>query len=95
MRTNYNVTGKERKNLSQKIKTLKSERKNLVEAIAAITGEKAKYQGAPTFSYKIGAYTNGKGGTLICEDSKEADMLVEKLVDRSFAPADESFLKSS
>ena len=46
MRTNYNVTGKERK--------------NLVEAIAAITGEKAKYQGAPTFSYKIGAYTNGK-----------------------------------
>ena len=81
MRTNYNVTGKERK--------------NLVEAIAAITGEKAKYKGAPTLSYKIGAYTNGKGGTLICADSKEADMLVEKLVDRSFAPADESFLKSS
>ena len=35
------------------------------------------------------------GYTMMYEFSKEADMLVEKLVDRSFAPADESFLKSS
>ena len=46
----YNVTG--------------DRRKALVAEISNYTGEKAVYQNAPTFAYRIGAYTVDKSGTL-------------------------------
>ena len=39
-------------------------RKELVAAIANYTGNRAVYQNAPTFSYRIGQYTIDKNGTL-------------------------------
>ncbi len=46
----YNVTG--------------DRRKSLVESIANYIGERAIYQNAPTFAYRIGSFTIDKNGTL-------------------------------
>ena len=59
MKTNFNVTG--------------SERKRLVQTICKATGEKAKYLGMPSMAYEIGAFTVDKTGALEFSDSTERE----------------------
>ena len=78
MTISFNVTGKERK--------------ALVQALSEITFSEAVYAGAPSFDYQVGDYTIDKNGVLSYPDtlSKEAvALVVEKLSERGFAPADE------
>lgn len=44
------------------------ERKRLVKALEEATGEKAQYQGAPSFAYQVGGYTVTKEGNLEFEN---------------------------
>lgn len=62
-----------------------AERKELVAAIAEITGEKSKYLGAPSMAYQIGDYQVSKEGILSGPDSEEAESLIEELSSRGFA----------
>ena len=78
MTVSFNVTGKERK--------------ALVQALSEIVFSEAVYAGAPSFDYQVGDYTIDKNGVLSYPDtlSKEAvALVVEKLSERGFAPADE------
>lgn len=72
MELKFNVTG--------------SERKALVNAIAEITGEKAKYKGMPSAAFEIGEYTVDRNGTLITAnvDVSRDELLVEKLAEKGF-----------
>jgi hypothetical protein len=58
-----------------------AERKELVAAIAEITGEKSKYLGAPSMAYQIGDYQVSKEGILSGPDS---DDLTLELSNRGF-----------
>lgn len=58
-----------------------AERKELVAAIAEITGEKSKYLGAPSMAYQIGDYRVSKEGILSGPDS---DDLTLELSNRGF-----------
>ena len=67
----YNRTGKERK--------------ELVTAIAEITGAEAVYKGVPSCNYEVDYFTIDKEGTLIFDDSadsEEVEQLLEKLLER-------------
>lgn len=55
-----------------KIASLTDDRKKLIKALEEATSLKAKYLGAPSFSYEIGPYTVTRDGTLLVEDA-EAD----------------------
>lgn len=59
MKLNYNVTG--------------ADRKRLVEAISYFTETKAKYLGAPSFTYQVGDYTIDKSGVLAGPDNHELE----------------------
>ena len=61
MKTNYNVTG--------------SERKALVKAIADHLGEKAVYLRTPTYAYQIGDFTVTKDGTLEFSDWTDSEVV--------------------
>ena len=61
-----------------------AERKELVAAIAEITGEKSKYLGAPSMAYQIGDYQVSKEGILSGPDSDEAEHLTTELSSRGF-----------
>ena len=58
-----------------------AERKELVAAIAEITGETSKYLGAPSMAYQIGDYKVSKEGILSGPDSDE---LTSELSNRGF-----------
>ena len=78
MTVSFNVTGKERK--------------ALVQALSEIVFSEAVYAGAPSFDYQVGDYTIDKKRCSVLPDtlSKEAvALVVEKLSERGFAPADE------
>lgn len=63
------------------------ERKDLVNAIAEITGAKALYKGVPTCNYEVDYYTIDKEGTLTFDDaadSSEVEYLLEQLLERGF-----------
>ena len=64
----------------------KEERKALVKAISEITGQKAVYQGAPSFAFSVGAYTIDRDGTLLCGDADgdAPDGLLSELAARGF-----------
>lgn len=73
MEVKFNVTG--------------NERKELVAAIAEITGEKPRYKGVPSCAYEIGCFTVDRVGTLTCEneeDDKIEDFLT-RLADMGYA----------
>ena len=55
MKVNYNIQ--------------KEERKAMVAVVSKALGEKPVYCGAPTFSYKIGAFEITKGGSLCFDDA--------------------------
>ena len=48
-------------------------RKDLVKALATITGESAQYQGAPSFAYQVGYITIDKNGNLHMNDHADPD----------------------
>ena len=58
------------------------ERKNLVNAIVEITGQAAKYNGAPAFTYTIGDYTVERDGSITTDT--EMDTLATELQRRGF-----------
>lgn len=70
MNINFNVTGQARK--------------ELVKAIEELSGQKAKYLGAPGMAYQIGAYHVSRTGELSWEEGTDAEMLVEALLERGF-----------
>jgi len=70
MNLNYNVSGKNRK--------------ELVTAISEITGIEAKYAGVPSCAYRIGEIEVGKTGT-VTGDERQLKSLKEKLSERGFA----------
>lgn len=59
------------------------ERKNLVKAIAEITGQVARYNGAPGFTYTIGNITVERDGS-ITADAAEMNALAAELQSRGF-----------
>lgn len=66
MKTNFNVTG--------------SERKRLVQTISKSCGEGSRYLGAPSMAYEVGPFTVSRDGTLEFSDSTDSE-IVEKLYD--------------
>lgn len=81
MRANYNRTGKERK--------------ELVNAIAEITGEKAEYKFVPTCAYEIGDITVDKDGGVSCEDEEKMQKVMEALKEKGFTAEDEQDIVES
>lgn len=64
-----------------------AERKRLVQAIAKWLDCKAKYLGAPSFSYKVDYFTIEKDGTLTFDDRADSEVierLLEHLYDEGF-----------
>lgn len=61
-------------------------RKELVQAISAITGEKAKYLFLPTKAYRIGSIMVWKNGAMECEDGELFQKVVKELETRGFKP---------
>ena len=59
------------------------ERKNLVKAIAEITGQNARYNGAPGFTYIIGNITVERDGSITADDT-EMNALATELQSRGF-----------
>ena len=59
------------------------DRKNLVKAIAEITGQAAKYNGAPVFTYTVGNITVERDGSITADDT-EMNTLVAELQRRGF-----------
>ena len=59
------------------------ERKALVNAVSEITGDPAKYLGAPSMAYQIGRYQIDREGTLTGVDG---DGIIEDLKERGFIP---------
>ena len=70
MKANYNLTG--------------TKRKELVNAIAEITGEKADYKRMPTCAYEIGDITVDKDGSVTCEDEEKLKKVMEALNEKGF-----------
>jgi hypothetical protein len=75
MRANYNRTG--------------TERKELVNAIAEITGEKAEYKFVPTCAYEIGDITVDKDGVVVCDDEQKLKQLMAELTKKGFIVEEE------
>ena len=71
MKANYNLAG--------------TKRKELVQAIAEITGEKADYMRMPTCAYEIGDITVDKDGSVTCEDEEKMQRVMEALNEKGFA----------
>jgi hypothetical protein len=61
-------------------------RKELVQAISAITGEKAKYLFLPTKAYRIGRIMVWKNGAMECEDGELFWKVAKELEARGFRP---------
>lgn len=70
MNIDYHVTG--------------PDRKRLVEAISAYTGERAKYLGMPSTAYEVGQFTIDKTGMVSYTDRDGVDGLIEVLADQGF-----------
>lgn len=76
MKANFNVTGKDRK--------------ALVAAIAALTGDKAVYKFMPTCAYEIGDITVDKEGSVTCEDADKLERIIHSLIADGFTPEDDT-----
>lgn len=66
-----------------------SERKRLTQALGAITLWEPVYAGAPSFAYKVGNYTVDKNGAVSCPASATREMIdqiIAKLKEEGFAP---------
>jgi hypothetical protein len=75
MKVNYNVKGKERKQLAQ--------------TIGMAIGVEAIYKGVPTCAYEIDYFTVDREGTLIFDDSAdshEVEQVFDAIADAGFEP---------
>ena len=84
MEIKYNRTGKERK--------------DLVTAIAQITGAEAVYKGVPSCNYEVDYFTIDRFGTLSFDDSADSEvveLLLEELLERGFEAEATTELESS
>ena len=80
MKLDYNCTG--------------NDRKKLVAAIAEHFGQKAKYLGAPSFSYQVDCITIDKNGVLHLNDMADPDWVEDikgKLADGGFTCISETY----
>lgn len=64
------------------LKTTFKNREDLVKAVSKFSGENAKYIGAPTFAYRVGAYIIGKDGSITSDF--EMDSLKNFLIEKGF-----------
>jgi predicted ArsR family transcriptional regulator len=76
MKANYNLTG--------------TKRKELVQAIAEITGEKADYKRMPTCAYEIGNITVDKDGGVSCSDEEKMQKVMEALNEKGFTAEEDA-----
>ncbi len=60
------------------------DRKNLVKAVAGITGQAAKYNGAPVFTYAVGNYTVERDGSITTDDEAGMKTIVKALREQGF-----------
>lgn len=60
------------------------DRKYLVKAIAGITGQAAKYNGAPAFTYTVGNFTVERDGSITTEDETGMKTLAAALREQGF-----------
>ena len=60
------------------------DRKNLVKAIAGITGQATKYNGAPAFTYTVGNFTVERDGSITTEDEAGMKTLTAALREQGF-----------
>jgi len=60
------------------------DRKNLVKAITGITGQAAKYNGAPVFTYTVGSFTVERDGSITTEDEAGMKTLAAALREQGF-----------
>ena len=79
MKANYNLTG--------------TKRKELVNAIAEITGEKADYMRMPTCAYEIGNITVDKDGGVSCSDEEKMQMVMKALNEKGFTAEEDAETK--
>jgi hypothetical protein len=63
-----------------------AERKALVTAISEITGNNAKYMGAPSFEYRVGYYIITRDGTLDVCSEEDISSLLAALKEREIVP---------
>lgn len=63
-----------------KIASLTDDRRKLIKALEKATGLKAKYLGAPSFSYEIGPYTVDRTGELIVSDEEVDKEILQELI---------------
>lgn len=75
-----------------KLATTAENRKDVVKAMGEITGEKAKYQGPPSFAYQVGEYTIDRDGNVEHESEKEIENLKEQLQTRGLVPEEREML---
>jgi len=62
-------------------------RKDLVKALTTITGDAAKYQGAPSFAYQVGYITIDRSGNLHMNDHADPEVvqnMIDGLAERGF-----------
>ena len=60
------------------------DRKNLVKAITGVTGQAAKYNGAPAFTYTVGNFTVERDGSITTEDEAGMKTLAAALREQGF-----------
>ncbi len=75
-----------------RIKTNVSDRKEIVKALEAIMGEKAKYLGPPTFEYRVGGFRVDREGTVMQEDDLLAEEMKKKLIERGLVEGEQEAL---
>lgn len=71
-----------------KIRTIASNRKDIVAAISEVTNTKAVYLGPPTFGYKIGEFTVDREGMVEILNQDIGETIKEELVQRGLAEDD-------
>lgn len=81
MKANYSVIGKDRK--------------ALVAAIAALTGDKAVYKFMPTCAYEIGDITVDKEGGVTCKDDDKLERIIHSLIADGFTPEETEEVESA
>lgn len=76
-----------------RITTNTENRKQMVNAIAELMGEEAKYSGAPGFAYSVGNVVINRDGTITSEDDENENELRAFLIANGYAEEEEMELK--
>ena len=68
-----------------KIITNATDRKEVIKAMEAITGEKARYLGPPGFEYQVGEFRVDREGNVEHESEEQAEETRRELIERGLA----------